>query len=81
MRDYFSDRQVKYVKPGDVEDLATAFRQLLSAPDLRRQLATQAGAFYSRYNWSSEERAYLSIVDSMIEASAARTTSPAWNRP
>jgi glycosyltransferase involved in cell wall biosynthesis len=81
VRDYFSDRQVKYVRPGDVQDLATALRQLLSAPDLRRQLATEAGAFYSRYSWSSEERAYLSIVDSMIDASAARTTSPAWNRP
>ena len=66
VRDYFSDRQVKYVKPGDVEDLATAFRQLLSTPDLRRQLATEAGAFYRQYNWSSEEQTYLSIVDSMI---------------
>jgi glycosyltransferase involved in cell wall biosynthesis len=74
VRDYFSDRQLRYVKPGDVEDLATALRQLLSDPELRRQLATEAGSFYTRYNWRSEERAYLSIVDAMVET--ARDGSP-----
>ena len=73
VRDYFCERQVRYVKPGDVEDLATALRQLLSDPDLRRQLATEAGSFYDRYSWSAEERAYLLIVESMIEANAERS--------
>jgi glycosyltransferase involved in cell wall biosynthesis len=72
IRDYFSDCQVRYVNPGDVGDLATALRQLLSDPDLRRRLATEAGSFYCRYNWSSEERVYLAIVESMIEGSAER---------
>ena len=76
VRDYFCERQVRYVKPGDVEDLATALRQLLSDPDLRRQLATEAASFYDRYNWSAEERAYLSIVESMIEANAERNDGP-----
>src|SRR6185369_4169633 len=70
VRDYFSDRQIRYVNPGDVEDLAGALRQLLSAPDVRRRLAIAAGSFYQQYNWSSEERVYVSIVDSMIQANA-----------
>jgi glycosyltransferase involved in cell wall biosynthesis len=73
VRDYFSERQVRYVKPGDVEDLATAFRQLLSDPNLRRQLAIEAASFYDRYSWSAESRAYLSIVESMIAANAERS--------
>src|SRR5215475_13988455 len=73
VRDYFCERQVRYVKPGDVEDLATAFRQLLSDPDLRRQLATEAASFYDRYSWSAEARAYRLIVESMIEANAERS--------
>jgi glycosyltransferase involved in cell wall biosynthesis len=73
VRDYFTDRQVRYVIPGDVEDLAAALRQLLSDPDLCRRFATEAGSFYSRYDWSSEQRVYLSIVDTMIAGNARRT--------
>jgi glycosyltransferase involved in cell wall biosynthesis len=73
IRDYFSDRQIRYVTPGSVDDLAAALRQLLSDSNLRHQLATEAGAFYDRYRWSAEEQIYVSIVASMIEAHAGRS--------
>jgi glycosyltransferase involved in cell wall biosynthesis len=73
VRDYFGEGEVRYVKPGDVQDLATALRQLLSDPALRRQLATAAASFYDRYSWSAEERAYVSIVESMIATNAERS--------
>lgn len=77
IRDYFSDGQVEYVKPGDLDDLTKAFRLLLSNPDRRLQLATEAAAFYDRHNWSSEEQRYLSIVGSLMQPDAdANNSSP-----
>lgn len=72
VRDYFSDEQARFVKPGDVEDLAVALRQLLSDPDLRRRMATAAATFYDRYDWSSEASAYVAIVEAMIAVQAER---------
>jgi glycosyltransferase involved in cell wall biosynthesis len=68
VRDYFSDRQVRFVAPGDVGDLAGALRELLSDADRRRRLAGAASAFYADFNWPAEERRYVSIVERMIDA-------------
>jgi glycosyltransferase involved in cell wall biosynthesis len=73
VRDYFSEHQIRYVKPGDADDLAAALQQLLSDSRLRRQLATAARAFYERENWSGEERAYVGIVEAMIAGTAQRS--------
>jgi glycosyltransferase involved in cell wall biosynthesis len=75
VRDYFSDQQLRYVRPGDVEDLAAAFRQLLSDPGLRQRLATAAGSFYDRFSWTVEERVYLSVVAAMLAANPERRAS------
>jgi len=39
VRDYFREHQIRYVTPGDAEDLAAALQHLLSDSRLRRQLA------------------------------------------
>jgi len=72
VRDYFTEQQIRYVKPGDAGDLASALQELLSDSRLRRQLATAARAFYERESWSAEERAYVGIVEKMIAEATVR---------
>ena len=73
VRDYFTEHQIRYVKPGDVDDLAASLQQLLSDSRLRRQLATEARAFYERESWSAEERRYVGIVETMIAGNPERS--------
>lgn len=67
IRAYFTDEMVRFFKPGDVEKLAEAIRELARDPVKRQQLAARAAAFNATYNWEQEKQRYYATVDGVLE--------------
>jgi glycosyltransferase involved in cell wall biosynthesis len=62
---YFTPDMVRFVEPGDVEDLADALCELASDADLRRRLATNALDLAKHRVWRDQADTYVSLVDEL----------------
>jgi len=63
---YFNDSVVRFFKPGDVEDLAAAIRDLAIDPAARRDLAARAATYAEENSWQKKQHDYLALVDSLV---------------
>ena len=72
---YFDESMVRYVTPGDVEELTRALGELVADPRARLELATNAQRFSDRHRWETEADRYVEIVERL--AGVSRTT-PGW---
>jgi len=58
----FGDSAVAYFRPGDVDDLARAIRDLWENADARAKLAAGTRCFTERRNWATEGGEYAALV-------------------
>jgi glycosyltransferase involved in cell wall biosynthesis len=65
-RYYFNDNIVRFFKPENTGDLALTIKEMIRSPERREQLALNAMAFITEYTWDKKEKAYLSLVDSLV---------------
>jgi glycosyltransferase involved in cell wall biosynthesis len=60
---YFTDEMVRFVEPGNAEDLAEALVELANDPEQRAALATNAQRFSRQFRWTDQAAAYVALVD------------------
>ena len=66
IRRYFDDTMVRFVRPGDVEDLAAAIVELGADSELRKRLELGARRFNQQHGWEAERARYYELIDSLI---------------
>ena len=62
---YFTDEDVAYFEPGDIDGMASRMIELAQSPEKLRQLAVHARGVFERYNWSHEQSTYLDLLSSI----------------
>jgi glycosyltransferase involved in cell wall biosynthesis len=60
---YFTDEMVRFVSPGDLDDLVGAIEELAGSVQRRRRLAKAASRFLESHSWESERMRYFACVD------------------
>lgn len=67
IQESFDDTCVRFVEPGNADDLINAIQELYSDPEKRRELAENAYKKYdSSLKWRHARRSYLSSVDALV---------------
>jgi glycosyltransferase involved in cell wall biosynthesis len=66
-RYYFNDSVVKFFKPGDVNDLASAMLEMIKNKEARGTYSTNALKFVEEFSWSKKKDAYLNLVDHLVQ--------------
>jgi len=65
MRHYFSDDELLFFEPEDVEDLARAIRVHLTDPAAARERAARSRVKLSKLDWPAQEEALLATVEGL----------------
>jgi glycosyltransferase involved in cell wall biosynthesis len=60
---YFSDANVEFFEPGNVDDLARCILLLYNNPDRMAELARGSQNFNQRYNWARIGAEYVALVE------------------
>ncbi|MHB8135339.1 MAG: glycosyltransferase family 4 protein [Anaerolineaceae bacterium] len=60
---YFSDSNVEFFEPGNLDDLVRCIIMLYKNPDRMCELAYKSQNFNRRYNWPQISKEYISLVD------------------
>jgi glycosyltransferase involved in cell wall biosynthesis len=71
IEEYFDDTMVRFIKPGDENELAEAILDLYRDPRLRSRLVSNAARFNAQYNWDEHKKVYFDLVDSLLQAKPA----------
>lgn len=64
---YFTDADVAYFEPGDVEGMAARIVELAHAPEKLTRLASNSLHVLERYNWPQERESYFGLLASLTE--------------
>lgn len=64
-RYYFNDSVVQFFRAGDERSLSEAMLSLIGSAERRRDLACNASEFVNGYDWESNKRTYLDLVDGL----------------
>ena len=64
---YFDDQMVRYVTPGNEQELAQAILELSRDPGARRRLVANAARFNAQYNWDEHKKVYFDLVDDLLQ--------------
>jgi glycosyltransferase involved in cell wall biosynthesis len=67
-RYYFDDSVVRFFPSGDSDALAEAMLEMISDPNLRRQMAARASEYAVRNSWETRKEDYLHLVDSLCDS-------------
>src|SRR5205823_5590769 len=68
IRAYFDPQMVRFCKPGDEQDLASAILELYRNPARREQLVKAVSGFNCTYNWDQQKKVYFELVDGLVAA-------------
>ena len=60
---YFSEDQVAYYEPGDVEALASCICRIYADPEKRNQLARNSASFAKEFHWDQLKEELYKVVD------------------
>jgi glycosyltransferase involved in cell wall biosynthesis len=60
---YFTEDQVAYYDPGDVDGLAECIRRLYADPDKREELAQNSAEFAKRFHWDALKLELFKVID------------------
>jgi len=60
---YFSEDQVAYYEPGDVEELAECIRRLYANPGERKELVRKSAAFAKKFHWDGLKEELYKVID------------------
>lgn len=74
---YFSDSALRYFRPGDVEDLAQAIRELHADAGRRQELVEQGTKAVEPYRWPEQRRIYLDVVNRLLSRRRKAEQQPA----
>lgn len=72
IREYFDDTMLAFVRPGDVEDLASKIVALRRDPAARDSLVHNADTFLDRYSWDRDRDEYCGLIASLADSRAPR---------
>jgi glycosyltransferase involved in cell wall biosynthesis len=64
---YFSDANVEFCEPENVEDLARCIRLLYHDSDRLTELAKRSQNFNQRYNWKNTSQMYVNQVNQCVD--------------
>jgi glycosyltransferase involved in cell wall biosynthesis len=65
-RHYFNDSVAEFFHANDERSLADAMLRMIKHPELRRELARNAGEFVQKYAWEENKAGYLDLVDALV---------------
>ncbi|MDR3724604.1 MAG: glycosyltransferase family 4 protein [Terracidiphilus sp.] len=74
---YFSEDQVAYYEPGNVDDLAATIRRLYENPAERYSLAVKSSAFAQDFHWNMLKNVLFDVEDGNLPARTFPAASPA----
>jgi len=60
---YFSEDQVAYYEPGDVEELAECIRRLYANPGERTELVRKSAEFAKKFHWDGLKEELYKVID------------------
>jgi glycosyltransferase involved in cell wall biosynthesis len=60
---YFSEDQVAYYQPGDVDELAECICRLYADPEKRGELARKGAEFAKKFSWDTLKEELYQVVD------------------
>ncbi len=60
---YFSEDQVAYYEPGDVDELANCIRRLYANPGERSELARKSAEFAKKFSWEGLKEELYKVID------------------
>jgi len=63
IKEYFSNANVEFFEPGNVDDLARCILMLYRNPTKMAELARGSQRFIQRYNWAQICESYVNLVD------------------
>jgi len=66
IRDYFSDRQVVFFEPGNVDDLAARLRWVWEHPAESREIVAQGLQVYEHHLWPEEKKRFHALVSRLL---------------
>jgi len=66
IRDYFTDRQIVYFEPGNVDDLAARLLWVWEHPTECRELVSQGLQVYERHLWPEEKKHFHALVSQLL---------------
>jgi glycosyltransferase involved in cell wall biosynthesis len=69
IRDYFSDRQIVYFEPGNVDDLAARLRWVWEHPTECREIVAQGLQVYEHHLWPEEKKHFHALVSRLLSPS------------
>ena len=64
---YFDDEMLKFINPGDSEDLAKCIIQLHKEPEQRKLQVTKANKFLTSFNWLAQKKYYNNLIENLSE--------------
>lgn len=67
IENYFSDQDVAYFEPGDIDGMAAHMIELAQSPEKLEKLAVNSRRVLERYNWPQEKAAYFGLLSSLME--------------
>jgi glycosyltransferase involved in cell wall biosynthesis len=74
---YFPDEALRYFRPGDVEDLADAIRELHADAGRRQELVEQGTKAFEPYRWPEQRRIYREVVSGLLSRRRKAGQQPA----
>ena len=69
-RYYFNDSVVKFVRPEELDEWASAMLQLVRGKTFREKLSRNALKFVAQYDWAKHRAGYLGLVDRLCQKQA-----------
>jgi glycosyltransferase involved in cell wall biosynthesis len=63
---YFTDDEVFFVKPGDVDAIVDAIERIVADPERAAQRAQRAQRFFDEHDWPAVRARFLSLVDEVL---------------
>lgn len=69
IRDYFSDENLLFFEPGNVQDLAAKFVRVYQCPEEISRIVQRGREIYERNMWPSNRRRFLDLVASLLNGS------------
>ena len=72
IRDYFSDDEILFFEPDNVNDLAAKIEWAIENPSQLRRLLENGRKVYEKNRWEAEQEKFLGVVNNLLTPVAAR---------
>jgi glycosyltransferase involved in cell wall biosynthesis len=66
IRAYFDDQMVRFIKPGDEQQMADAILELYRNPKQRACLSANGSRFIAQFGWEHQKQKYFELVDALL---------------